>query len=124
MSKDDQEVVARYQAGKLGRKKDLEDAMQQAWTELLEQPNTRAELAAIFKVPGEQLPKRSPYVASVSEGGITGAEIAIAFAAAFVLAIAKEAGSAAGKKAWAVLRRQLESDKPEALGEELKPKDS
>jgi hypothetical protein len=55
----------------------------------------------------------------VREGGLTGAEVAIAFAAGFALVLAKEAGAAAGKKVWALLVSRLGKKHPEGLGREL-----
>ena len=124
-------IIARYQSGKLDQPEELNKAIQRAWIELMEVPAERARVADILALPQEDLPKDPPpVVAKVEKGGFGLAEVAIAFAAGFTMAIAKDAGAQTGKftveqakKVWAILRRRISGNEPEALGDEIETND-
>jgi hypothetical protein len=123
-------IIARYQSGKLDQQEELNKAIRLAWIELMEVPAERARVANIFALPQEDLPKDPPVDAKVDKGGFGLAEVAIAFAAGFTMAIAKDAGAQTakftveqGKKVWAILRRRITSKEPEALGDEIDTND-
>ena len=116
--------IGRYKGSKSAEA--LNKLITRVWADAMNDPTTRAEIAAMLELPPDVLRSAPPpVVAEVSEAGLTGAEILIALASAFILAIAKEVGSEGGKitaqaikGVWAKLRRRVLSADPEALGDE------
>jgi hypothetical protein len=127
MSNKEQMEIGRYRGGKSAES--LNKLIAGVWADAMKDPVARAEIAAILELPPDVLRSAPPPVeASVSEAGLTGAEILIALASGFVLAVPKEVGSDGGKitvqavkGVWAKLRRRLISADAEALGDESGP---
>jgi hypothetical protein len=77
----------------------------EAWSTVLDDPKEKAEIAALLGVAESELdPKQPPFHAEIIGSGVTGAEVLIALASGFVLGLAKDSGSAAGKAASKKLR--------------------
>jgi hypothetical protein len=127
-----QDVLVRYDAGKVDRAEDLNDLIGSVWADAVNDPNDQAQIAAILGLAADRLRDApSPVGAKISKSGLTGAEVEIAFVSGFVLAIAKDTGSASGeislkavRKVWGVLQRRLLSREPEALGSEVASDDA
>ncbi len=121
-------VIATYEAGTADAD-ELNSLISSAWADALFGPDDRRKIAAILGVQPECLSAELPPMrADIRRSGITGAEIAIAGAAAFLVAFAKELGSASGKataesleRLWKrVLERRVRSSSAEALGRDHK----
>jgi hypothetical protein len=102
-----------------------------AWSDAIADPTDGEEIAMILGITKENLQTIPPPLeAKVRSGGITGAEMVLAFAAPFAVAYAKELGGETGqiagkatlklvRKIWdKVLSRRIRSAEAEALGEE------
>lgn len=98
-------VVERGPAGTADDDK-LNELIENAWRDLLAQQKAREEIADLLGCDSAALdPKLVPFRASVEAGGLTGAEIGIAFAGGFGAGLAKEFGGAAAKALTSVVKR-------------------
>ena len=123
-------AVGRFMAGAIDDV-ELNRLIADAWSDAIADPTDGKEVASILGIVKENLPTIPPPLeAKVRSGGITGAEIVLAFAAPFAVAYAKELGRETGQIAgratmklvrtiWdRVLSRRIRSAEAEALGEE------
>jgi hypothetical protein len=92
------EPVAKYFSGTADEDQ-VNASISKAWKEILKDPEKRSAIAKELGANPESLnPDVPPYQAQINGSGLTGAEVLIAFGAAFVLGWAKGAGEEAGKE--------------------------
>jgi hypothetical protein len=107
--------VATHEVGK-ANEQDLNTRIEDAWRKAL--LKDKSGVATALQVDEDKLdPDVPPFKARVSGSGLTGAEVAIVFATAFIAAFAKDMGTAAGKAAAKRFRKYWE----EYLQEKVSP---
>ena len=130
-----QDEVAIHKAGSTDPD-DLDELIRSAWLSAVDDPADRAQLAGLLGLTADQLKTApAPFRAELRKSGLTGAEIVILFAAAFVNAYGEKLGKAAGTAAadftiekaraiWPIVKRWMFRSDTEVLGHEIDKSDT
>jgi hypothetical protein len=118
--------ILRYTGSTAGTAK-LQEAIEKAWADVLQDPAARAMAAQELGVEPDQLQERfpsPPFRLHTERSGVSGFEWTLFFIAPFVLDVAKDLAKdaviAGGKALWNVLKNKLKGQNLEkdALGKE------